>query len=128
MNILSNKYIIELGSSTIKFYEVTQCMPRPISEKTIDFRNHIDKMGLSQVISKTLYDYISVLIKEYSLNKLNTKVFATGIFRDIADSNFFVESFYTQTTLKVNIISQDTEIFYLERAWIGKYQTPQYAY
>lgn len=68
-----------------------------------------------------LFSYFRELISEYNLDRCNTKIFSTGIFRDIPDKRAFIWDFYVRTQLFFNIISHDLEAFYLEKAWIGKY-------
>ena len=54
------------------------------------------------------------MVSKYSLNRGNTKLFATGHFRNIANKREFINEFYQETHLYFNIISQELESFYLD--------------
>lgn len=115
------KYLIDVGSSTIKFYELRKGVLRLIESKTFDFKIEFDPFsGLSENNTKELYSFFDALIKKFSLTRFNTKLFATGIFRDIKHKQDFIEDFYIKTHLYFNIISHDLEAFYLEKAWLDK--------
>jgi len=123
---MSEKYLIDIGSSTIKVYYYNNILPQKISEKSIDFKSEFNpEIGLSSQNKTELFMFFNNLKNKYGLDQTNTKIFATGIFRDInhAKKNDFIEEFYEQLGLYFNIISHDLEALYLEKAWIGKYHS-----
>lgn len=116
-----NKYfLIDIGSSTIKVYSRVEKRVSLIEQKTFDFKNKFNENGLSQKNKLELFNFFNYLIKKYSMTNKNTKIYATGIFRDIKIKDEFVEEFFNNTGLFFNIISHDLEAFYLEKAWVNK--------
>lgn len=117
---MNKKYLIDIGSSTIKVYIREEQQVFLTMQKTIDFEEGFNEKGLSNENRIKLLDFFNCLIKEYCMTNKNTKLFATGIFRDIKNKNEFIEDFFNDTGLFFNIISHDLEAFYLEKAWINK--------
>lgn len=116
-----NKYfLIDIGSSTVKVYNRVEKRVFLIEQKTFDFKDDFNESGLSQKNKLELFDFFSYLIKTYSMTNKNTKIYATGIFRDIKTKGEFIEEFFDNTGLLFNIISHDLEAFYLEKAWVNK--------
>lgn len=116
-----NKYfLIDIGSSTVKVYNRVEKKVFLIEQRTFDFKDNFNENGLSQKNKLELFDFFSDLIKTYSMTNKNTKIYATGIFRDIKIKNEFIEEFFANTGLLFNIISHDLEAFYLEKAWVNK--------
>ena len=116
-----NKYfLIDIGSSTIKVYSRVEKKVSLIEQKTFDFKDKFDENGLSPKSKLELFDFFDYLIKTYSMTNRNTKIYATGIFRDIKVKDKFLEEFFNNTGLFFNIISHDLEAFYLEKAWVNK--------
>lgn len=115
-------YLIDIGSSTIKVYERTESDIMLVMAKTFDFKDGFEPAsGLSDTNNEKLYSFFSELSARFSLSRCNTKLYATGIFREILDKQLFVEEFFTRTRLLFNIVSHDLEAFYLEKAWIGRF-------
>lgn len=118
---MTMKYLIDVGSSTVKVYEQQNEFMRLIDSKTFDFKIGFDPLrGLSEKNKENLYLFFDALVKRLSLTRSNTKLFATGIFRDIRYKQDFVEEFYIKTRLYFNIIPHGLEAFYLEKAWLGR--------
>ena len=116
------KYLIDIGSSTIKVYQQENNQVTQVVARTFDFKDDFDSLrGLSEDNTSKLFSFFDELINRFSLSRSNTKLYATGIFRDILNKQAFIEDFYVQTRLFFNIISHDLEAFYLEKAWIGKW-------
>jgi len=114
-------YLFDVGSSTIKFYKQDDKLTL-INKNTFNFKEGFTAdSGLSSINTHALLDYFKNKTNEYKLSKSNTKIFATGIFREIRDRQLFVENFYAQTGLYFNIISQALEAFFLEKAWTNAY-------
>lgn len=117
MNIF---YLIDVGSSTIKVYRRIQKKIELFEQKTFSFKSDFSfDEGLSEMNKNELYSYFYLLIKKYNLNNQNTKIYATGIFRDILCKQDFIKEFFDKTGLYFNIISQDLEAFYLEKALLS---------
>lgn len=117
-------FLVDIGSSTIKVYSKTGNVIEKVIEQTFDFKKGFTpEKGLSDSVLEKMYSFFAQLSTEYSLSRSNTKLFATGIFRDLADKNIFIDSFYAHTGLFFNIISHELESYYLEKAWAGKYNS-----
>lgn len=117
---MMNYYLIDVGSSTIKVYMRINKNVTLVEQKTFSFKDgFLIEKNLSENNKTELYDYFNLLIERYKLNNKNSKIFATGIFRDILCKQSFIKEFFDKTGLYFNIISQDLEAFYLEKAWIN---------
>lgn len=113
-------YLIDIGSSTIKVYEQLYNTVLLIDQKTFDFKDGFSRdTGLSAYNKSQLMYYLTNLSAKYSLTNRNTKLYATGVFRDITCPKPMIEDFFKETGLYFNIISHDLEAFYLEKAWIN---------
>lgn len=111
-------YLIDVGSSTIKVYRQVEETAALITTKSIDFCSGFSPdSGLSGSSKHQMFSFFESLISQFNLDRTNTKIFATGIFRDILNRREFVWEFYIHTHLFFNIISHDLEAFYLEKIW-----------
>ncbi len=120
------QYLIDIGSSTVKVYERTDGEVMLVIAKTFDFKKGFEPAsGLSETNKEKLYNFFSELSARFSLTRYNTKLYATGIFREILNKQLFVEEFYTHTRLLFNIVSHELEAFYLEKAWLGRFAGPE---
>lgn len=117
---MNRYFLIDIGSSTVKVYNRAEKKVFLIEQRTFDFKDNFNENGLSQKNKLELFDFFGNLIKTYSMTNKNTKIYATGIFRDIKIKNKFIEEFFDNTGLLFNIISHDLEAFYLEKAWVNK--------
>ena len=116
------QYLIDMGSSTIKVYERKNNRVSLVEAKTFDFKDGFEpSCGLSDTNKEKMYAFFEELCTRFSFTRFNTKLYATGIFREIINKQVFVEEFYARTRLLFNIVPHDLEAFYLEKAWIGKY-------
>ena len=117
-------YYIDLGSSTIKTYKYNSKNVELIEENSIYFKNGFSvESGISQEKSNKLYEYFLKLKNKYKLNQDNTKIYVTGIFRNLNETlkSKIEYEFNEKTNLKFNIISHHTEGYYLEKAMEGDY-------
>lgn len=117
-------YLIDVGSKSIKVYQMLKGIVKQIDKESYKL-NSIYKENLTGYIGsgiglklsaddkELLYCKFNDLVKKYALNKSNTKIFATGHFRDIADRYEFIVEFYARTGLYFNIVSQDLEAHYM---------------
>lgn len=118
---MSKRYLIDIGSSTIKVYRRDDNIVKIIEQKTFNFKDGFTtKCGLSDINKKALFDFFKRLIDKYSLTNSNSKLYATGIFRQIDDKKTAIKDFFDCTGLYFNIITHDLEAFYLEKAWLNK--------
>ena len=112
------RYLVDLGSSSVKVYELRGGGPRLLSVRTLDFKSEFSPIeGIADSKYLGLLNYIETLRQDgHRLVKSNSKIFATGVFRDVPDRQSLVERFYADTGLFLNIINHDLEQFYLEGA------------
>ena len=115
------RYLIDIGSSTVKVYKYDSNEGlQLVIARTFDLKKDFNNNRISQENKTAFIGFFVDLCNLYGLTKANTKLFATGIFRELADPDDFVSEFYLSTGLYFNIISHDLEAFYLEKAWLGK--------
>jgi hypothetical protein len=118
------KYLIDVGSSTIKTYLLDNNHLDMIEEYSIYFKDdYSDESGLGKERKEELFFYFEELKNKYSLNNDNTEIYATGIFRKLNDElrlNLIFE-FKESIDIEFNIISHDKENYYLEKAMEGDY-------
>lgn len=115
------QYLIDIGSSTVKVYERQQGVVELVDAWTFSFKDGFDaERGLSDASRGGLLSYFDAIRARFSLTRGNTKIFATGIFRELANRQSFVEDFYSHTNLYFNVVSHSLEEFYLEKAWTGR--------
>ncbi len=116
-----DKVLFDIGSSTIKVYKYAGQRLDSILQRSISFKENFDpEGGISLEAKKELFELLDV-VKEENEESL-IKLYATGIFRKLvpATKSAFVDEVFLRTGLYFNIISQDLENFYLEKALIGK--------
>ena len=117
---MNTKFLIDIGSSTVKVYAYSNNILDSVEQKTFRFKENFSKEnGLSKENKRNLIEYFQKLIDKYNLNNKNTKIFATGIFRELIDIPHHVQEFFEYTGLYFNIITHDLEAFYLKQAWIN---------
>ncbi|MBQ4597486.1 MAG: hypothetical protein IJB12_03715 [Methanocorpusculum sp.] len=111
-------YLIEANSESIKIYQKKNDHIFLLERVSYQFQNSYcprDKIDFTDDDSGIIFDIFLKLKNKYLLSKSNTKIYATGHFRNIINSERFIENFYTQIGLYFNIINQDLEDFYLEK-------------
>lgn len=119
-----NKLLLDVGSSTVKVYKQASDTLSLLTAKSIAFKTDFDpETGISELAKRELFELVDeIKIK----NKASSiKVFATAIFRKLSESTKkkFIDEFFIRTGLYFNIISQDLESFYLQKALVGKFNT-----
>lgn len=115
------KILLDIGSSTIKVYKYLDKKLSLLLQRSIFFKENFDpEGGISPESKKELFELLDA-IKEENKNA-QIKLYATGIFRKLvpATRTTFVDEVFLRTGLYFNIINQDLENFYLEKALIGK--------
>ena len=114
-------YYFDIGSSTIKLYEYKKELSL-IEEKSIMFKRGFPEDGIQEENIEKMMPFIKEVKEKYNLNKNNTEIYATGIWRKIPTSQLKkVKEKFNKLTLEFNIISHDKENYYFEKAMQGTY-------
>lgn len=114
-------YYFDIGSSTIKLYEYKKELSL-IEEKSIMFKRGFSEDGIQEENIEKMMVFIQEVKEKYNLNKNNTEIYATGIWRKIPTSQLKkVKEKFNKLTLEFNIISHDKENYYFEKAMQGTY-------
>lgn len=116
-------YYIDLGSSTIKFYEFCEEL-KLLEEYSIYFKNEFDAIkGISEENLNELCKYFESIKNKYDLKYYNTHIFVTGIFRNLVyeRKQELVKLFNDKFDLHFNIISHGIENYYLAKAMENDY-------
>lgn len=115
-------YYFDIGSSTIKLYEYKKELSL-IEEKSIMFKRGFSEDGIQEENIEKMMVFIQEVKEKYNLNKNNTEIYATGIWRKIPTSQLKkVKEKFNKLTLEFNIISHDKENYYFEKAMQGTYK------
>lgn len=120
---METKYYFDIGSSTIKLYKYENKNLELIKEKSINFKQFFSNSdGISNNNYNKLLKCINSLGKENNLNKENTKIIATGIWRKIPDKQLTnLKSDFRNLNLEFNVITHEQESFYFSKAMQGIY-------
>lgn len=117
------EYYMDLGSSTVKFYEYQEEL-KLLEEHSIYFKNNFTKeSGISKENKKELLEFLKSLKEKYHLLYENTHIFVTGIFRELSyqQKQELVKLFNNELDLHFNIISHGIENYYLGKAMENDY-------
>lgn len=113
------QYLIDVGSSTIKTYVRDGDAVDLIDEMSILFKDGFSPIsGVSDKNIDSLVAHFQRLFKKYDMNADNTKTFATGIWRDIPDTQLMriQDLFNKNVGAEFNVISHAAEAEYLKQA------------
>ena len=114
-------YYFDIGSSTIKLYEYKKELSL-IEEKSIMFKRGFSEDGIQEENIEKMMAFIQEVKEKYNLNKNNTEIYATGIWRKIPNEQLAnIETRFNELDLKFNVISHDKENYYFEKAMQGVY-------
>ena len=114
-------YYFDIGSSTIKLYEYKKELSL-IEEKSIMFKRGFSEDGIQEENIEKMMAFIQEVKGKYNLNKNNTEIYATGIWRKIPNEQLAnIEARFNELDLKFNVISHDKENYYFEKAMQGTY-------
>lgn len=114
-------YYFDIGSSTIKLYEYKKELSL-IEEKSIMFKRGFSEDGIQEENIEKMMAFIKEVKEKYNLNKNNTEIYATGIWRKIPNEQLAnIEARFNELDLKFNVISHDKENYYFEKAMQGTY-------
>lgn len=120
-NEKSECILIDVGSFTIKTYKYANRELVHLHNFSVNFKKDFSpESGISAENKHKLFDHINRVQKEHQDKKI--KVFATAVFRKLSHQGRteFKDEFYRATGLFFNVIEQDLENFYLERALVDK--------
>jgi exopolyphosphatase/pppGpp-phosphohydrolase len=121
---ITNKILIDVGSSTVKIYRVTDKKLELLFTRSISFKKDFDpNKGISADNKKTFYTLIGEIKEKYK--GYTIKLYATAIFRKltIEAKVAFIDDVFHKTGLFFNIISHELENFYLEVALTGQFNS-----
>ena len=114
-------YYFDIGSSTIKLYEYKNELTL-IEEKSIMFKKGFSEEGIQDENIEKMMEFIQEVKGKYNLNKNNTEIYATGIWRKIPTLQLKkVKVEFNKLALEFNVISHDKENYYFEKAMQGTY-------
>lgn len=114
-------YYFDIGSSTVKLYKYKTEL-KLIEEKSIMFKKGFSEEGILQENIDKLLKVIKEVKEKYNLTEKNTKIFATGIWRKIPNTQLEdVKMKFKELNLNFNVISHEKENFYFEKAMEGNY-------
>lgn len=114
-------YYFDIGSSTIKLYEYKKELSL-IEEKSIMFKRGFSEDGIQEENIEKMMAFIKEVKEKYNLDKNNTEIYATGIWRKIPNEQLAnIEARFNELDLEFNVISHDKENYYFEKAMQGTY-------
>ena len=114
-------YYFDIGSSTIKLYEYKKELSL-IEEKSIMFKRGFSEDGIQEENIEKMMAFIKEVKEKYNLDKNNTQIYATGIWRKIPNEQLAnIEARFNELDLEFNVISHDKENYYFEKAMQGTY-------
>lgn len=114
-------YNFDIGSSTIKLYEYKKELSL-IEEKSIMFKRGFSEDGIQEENIEKMMAFIKEVKEKYNLDKNNTEIYATGIWRKIPNEQLAnIEARFNELDLEFNVISHDKENYYFEKAMQGTY-------
>lgn len=109
------KYLIDAGSSSFKVYKWIDGTINLIEKKTYKLTQKItgdEKKELYIEDKKIIIELLQYLVDKYQLTKYNTRIYATGHFRDFVNISDLTTEIFCLTHLNFFVISQDLETFY----------------
>lgn len=121
---LSNIYI-DVGTSTVKIYSYNESEKelKLLSTSSLKFKeNYSEEFGIAEEKQIELIDILNKIKVEFPNSKIKT--YATSVFRKLSKvlQIHLIDRIFLKTGIYLNIISQELESFYLEKALIGKYK------
>jgi len=116
------RIVVDVGSSTIKVHRLEEDgQVKYLKNQSIPFKNNFDpQKGLALENKQKLFDFVDQIKNEYT--SFPIKIYATAIFRKLEPlaKRVLLHEFFERTRLYLNIVEQDLENFYLEKALVGK--------
>ena len=106
-------YYFDIGSSTIKLYEY---------KNELTLIKGFSEEGIQEENKEKMMAFIKEVKEKYNLDKNNTEIYATGIWRKIPNEQLAnIEARFNELDLEFNVISHDKENYYFEKAMQGTY-------
>lgn len=122
---MNKRILIDLGSSSAKFYLLDDSVLHLLFYRTIPFKEGFSpEKGIADEQKKELFDLFIQITKNHP--GVEVHVYATAIYRKLAESA--KQSFISECKkmgVDVNIISPELENEYLEMALVGKYDSEE---
>lgn len=115
-----DEVLLDVGSSSVKVYIANGGRATLKGVKSISFKQDFSDEGISLQNEADLIEFFKDVKGEYP--GLNVGTYATAVFRKLNEGarQRLVDNIYTKTGLTFNIISQEMESFYLEKALVGR--------
>lgn len=115
------KYILDLGTSTLKLYRFDGQSLRLQKQYSIHFKNYLDDGRLAEGGLTELIGFI----EDANLPRSDLRIYATSFFRKLAESEQarVIRRVYSATGHIIQIINQATENIFLELALIRSLKT-----
>ena len=86
------------------------------------FKRGFSEDGIQEENIEKMMAFIKEVKEKYNLNKNNTEIYATGIWRKIPNEQLAnIKTRFNELELKFNVISHDKENYYFEKAMQGTY-------
>ena len=111
---MMKKYILDLGSSTLKLYGLDGGALRLQNQKSVYFKKHLE----NGVLADDALGELLRFIESASLPCQNLRIYATSFFRKLseAERGRIIECVYSTTGHLIQTIDQTTENIFLELA------------
>lgn len=109
------KYLIDAGSSSLKIYVWSEGKIEQLEKKSYKLTQKFlngSKKELNLENRKIIIDLIKYFVDKYQLTKYNTRIFATGHFREFINISELTYEIFCLTHLNFFVISQELETFY----------------
>ena len=119
--IKADRFYFDIGSSTIKLYKYIKELEQ-IKEKSIPFKKNYTENGVNIDHINELMKFMKQLKEEYHLNRENTQIYPTGIWRNIPEKQLKeIQNEFLKLDLIFYVISHEEENNYFEKAMYGNY-------
>lgn len=120
---IERKYYIDMGSSTIKVNGYEKAQLTLLEEKSVMLKkNFSDEQGISSHDYLTIFRFLKECTQKYNLTAQNTKIIATGIWRQIPKSQWDgIRADIHDMGLTIERISHEQENYYFQKAMQGIY-------
>lgn len=109
------KYLIDAGSSSLKLYRWDEGNVELIEKKSYKLTKKLFDDSATELDSenrKIILDLLCYFVNKYQLTKYNTRIFATGHFREFSNVSELIHEIFCLTHLNFTVISQELETFY----------------
>ena len=118
--------LIDVGSSTVKAYELADNKLLHLFNRSIKFKDGFTpEIGITEENKDELIEILLEVNQRFS--KHSVKVFATAIFRKYSKKARIklVDEVFIRANVYFNIVSHELESFYIQKALVGKFNSTQ---